>query len=271
MIFKDRTVRTNIVLFLLIFIILISVTVGNNLRNKQNTKKEEPNLSIKTESNIFKLDSITLYSSANAINNSDDQSKWNLNIYQYTDISIKLDNMVSMEELTNKNTVKKLYIDNIKFPSEPSLGKPSLYYKDPNKFGIATVNDEYLIKNSLNYKIITKNEDIDYSSPIYYTDCSNPITLSYINKDVVPDFTVENTDSTIIFDGSLLRDSSVLLSTISSTVSFTIHIVNYLDEEFTCDVVFEIPLEDNLKDIYSGSYTKELTKFHSNKFYKIGE
>ncbi len=269
MLFKDKKMKYTIIIFIIIFIVLIGLFIGNNIKkNKTNTKKE-PTLSIKTESNIFKIDSILLYSSANAINNSQsDSNKWNLDIYQYTDISININNMVSYKELTNKNTVKKIYIDNFKLQSEPSRGTPKFYYKNPNDFGIANINDENLIEDSIEYKVTTTNDEIDFSKPTFYTDCSNPLTLSYVNKDINKNYVVQNNNSTVIFDGSLLRDSTVLLSTIESTVSFTVHIINYLDEEFTCEVRFDIPLKDDTTDIYSGSYTKEITKLHSSKFYK---
>lgn len=272
MLFEDKKMKITLIIFSLIFIILIGLFIGNNIRNKKLEQNKEPNLSIKTESNIFQIDSIFLYSSANAINNSESkENKWNLNIYQYTDISIKINNMVSYDELTNKNTVKKIYIDNFSYPSPPSKGNPVFYYKDPSNFGIANVNDEYLINDSIEYSIKTNNEDMDFTKPIFYTDCSNPLTLSYVNRDISPNYIIENNNSTITFDGNLLRDSSILLSSIASTVSFTIHIINYLDEEFTCEVAFDIPLKDDNIDIYSGSYTKELTKLNSSKFYKIGE
>ena len=91
MLLKDKKIRITLIIFFLIFIILIGLFIGNTIRNKKIEENKGPNLSIKTESNIFKIDSILLYSSANAINNSDSKSdSWNLNIYQYTDISIKI-------------------------------------------------------------------------------------------------------------------------------------------------------------------------------------
>lgn len=271
MLFKDKKMKYTIITFSIIFIILIGFFIGNNIRNnKNNSKKQESNLSIKTESNIFKINSILLYSSANAINNTDEQSKqWNLNIYQYTDIAINIDNMISYKELTNKNTVKKIYIDNFNLQSKPSRGNPKFYYKNPNDFGLAKINEDNSIKNSIEYTVTSSNDDIDFSKPTFYTDCSNPLTLSYVNKDINTNYVVQNNNSTVTFDGSLLRDSTVLLSTIETTVSFTVHIVNYLDEEFTCEVRFDIPLKDDNTDIYSGSYKKEITKLPSSKFYKI--
>ncbi|MBR3133020.1 MAG: hypothetical protein IKG42_02955 [Clostridia bacterium] len=270
MITKDKTLKISIIIFLFISIILIGITIGNNLKNKEEKKAEEPNLSIETESNIFKIDSVLLYSSANAENNSETQTEWNLSVYQYTDIAIKIDNMVSMDELTNKNTIKELYIDNFKITSEPSIGTPTFYYKDPTKFGVSNINDEYEIKKKLKYRIATENDDNDFTNPTFYTDCSNPITLSYVNKNVAPNLIINNNkDTTITFDGTLLRDSSTLLSKLNATISFKIHIINYLNEEFTCEVSLDIPLQDDVNNIYQGSYTKELTTLKTRKFYKL--
>lgn len=284
MIFKDKKAKVIIVIFLLLFIIQSGILIGNKIRKKNMEKKDETKLSIKTESNIFKLDSIYLYSSANAITSQlDEKNNITLNIYQYTDISIKIDNLQEnpkdentnqtqnettlKTELTTKNTVKEIYIDNFKLPYTPIKGTPCFYYKNPENFGKGELIKENKINDKINYTISTNN-DIDFEKPNFYTDCSNPLTLSYINENVYPDFKVDNNNTSISFDGSLLRDSSILLSQIEASVSFTIHIINYENEEFTCDVSFNIPLENNDEIIYSGSCSKEITKFRTNKFYK---
>ena len=58
-----------------------------------------------------------------------------LNICQYTDIAIYIDNTSSISDLTTQNTVKELWIDNIKITPNSDLGSQVLNYKNLNNFG----------------------------------------------------------------------------------------------------------------------------------------
>ena len=120
---QDKQMKTIIKIAIPIFIILIVFLIyitkeKNNLYAQYKNEEKKPTLSLTTDSNIFRVNSIVLYSSANALNNSETQEDyWDLNLYQYTDMAINIDNNVSINENTQKNTIKQLYIDNISFSS----------------------------------------------------------------------------------------------------------------------------------------------------------
>jgi len=197
------------------------------------------------------------------------QQYWNLNIYQYTDISLNINNHVNSDKLTSKNLVKKLYIDNVNFSTKPTLGNPNLFYKNPNSLGIGIVNDlDNKIEDKMDFSVISKNEDVDYKIPSFYADCSNPITLSYVNSNVYSSFILENNSGGITFDGTLLKKSNTLLSNIRVTVDFTIHLINANDEEYICNVSLPINLSDDNSTIYNGHYAKQLTDLDNYKFVK---
>ena len=82
---------------------------------------------------VFSIDKIYMYSSASATENKVNRPVWNLNLFEYTDIAIYI-NSKSNDSLSNENTIKSLYIHNIKFGS-PKLGEQNLYFKDINDFG----------------------------------------------------------------------------------------------------------------------------------------
>ena len=50
------------------------------------------------------------------------------------------------------------------------------------------------------------------------------------------------------------------LSSIKNEVSFTIHIINELNEDYSYQVVLQVPLQnaDANKTIYDGSYSEEI-------------
>lgn len=259
---------------ILIFIVLISILLFNILKNRQlsqEIEKKEPVLSLTTDSNIFKVSSVFLYSSANALNNAEMQSDyWDLNLYQYTDMAITIDNNVSIDGLTQKNTIKKMYIDNITYPSTPDIGEPHLYFQSMESLGIGNIDSEKSISDRLELSVLSSNNE-DTAQPCFYADCSNPILLSSINEKIVPNFTIRNTNSAITFDGSLLVDADILISDIEYSVAFSIHIINNLDEEYVCNLVVPIKLRDSsdIDTIYDGSYSVTLDNLASGKFYKL--
>ena len=262
----------------MIFIIIIGVIIYFNLINKTDdaSSKNNQNISQGSKSNedeetIFEIDNILLYSSANALNNSETQKDyWNLNIYQYTDMSISINNHVYSDKLTSKNLVSKLYIDNVNFSIKPTLGSPGLFYKNPNSLGMPVVDDlDNQITDRMDFTVNSVNSTVDYTKPSFYTDCSNPLTLSYVNSNVYSSLIIKNNASSVTFDGSLLQKSGTKLSNIQATVNFTIHIENALGEEYICDVEIPIPLEDESQSILDGHYVTELTNLEEYKFTRV--
>ena len=275
---RKKVITFRIVFGIVIFIIIIGVIIYFNLINKTDdaSSKNNQNISQGSKSNedeetIFEIDNILLYSSANALNNSETQKDyWNLNIYQYTDMSISINNHVYSDKLTSKNLVSKLYIDNVNFSVKPTLGSPGLFYKNPNSLGMPVVDDlDNQITDRMDFTVNSVNSTVDYTKPSFYTDCSNPLTLSYVNSNVYSSLIIKNNASSVTFDGSLLQKSGTKLSNIQATVNFTIHIENALGEEYICDVEIPIPLEDESQSILDGHYVAELTNLEEYKFTRV--
>lgn len=106
---------------------------------------------------------------------------------QYSDIAIYLDNTSTVYDMTSENTVKELYIDNVKITTGSDKGYQYINYKNALDFAkykeIAEPESE-----KIEYNIITnnnQNDNTDYSKPTFYSDCSNPITLEYMNQDII--------------------------------------------------------------------------------------
>ena len=93
---------------------------------------------------VFSIDEIYLYSSANAVENDETRPIWNLNLYQYTDIAITINNR-SEETLNYENSIKELYIDNISY-TPVEKGEQNLYFKDVNEFGKGNIAEERICK-----------------------------------------------------------------------------------------------------------------------------
>ena len=255
--FRHLIIIVFVILILMIGIILlyskmVNVMKGNNIKlNSQEIFSEE------NKNHIFKINKIMLYSSVDVVDKSEQETLQNLNLSQYTDIAIYIDNKNYKKELTEENTIKELYIDNIKITAISSNGEKILNYKNPYLYGkYRTLQNE---ENKIKFNILhTNDENIssEYDVPTFYTDCSNPITLGYINKNVVTDYYIRANDEAVSFDGSLLKKANIKLEVLNTQIDFCIHIKNNLDEEFVCNV----SIDDNLENDDGGLYTGYIMK-----------
>ena len=99
------------------------------------------------------------------------------------------------------------------------------------------------------YKYPKKN----FSNPILFNNSANPITLCYVNSDLVYDYTLPDDIVNISYNGKLLKQCNITLNSITCKLSFLVTIVNNLDETYTCPIVLNIPLSTEKSTIYDGN------------------
>lgn len=254
------------IVFLLYYNLVFSVVLARNT-----FANEMIELSDENENSIFNIQKILLYSNANAIDNSKDQSLKDMSICQYTDISIYIDNISTVSELTDENTIKQLYIDNIVATSSADMGTKIVNYKSPLDFGKYKTIEEPS-NNRIDFNIVntnSQNENNDYSNPTFYTDCSNPISLGYMNKDILTNYAVSQDANTISFNGKVLKEANINLEDINYTLSFKIHIVNNLNQKFVYNMKLDVGLDDTNGGIYNGYvYRGKTVSGNEYRFFK---
>lgn len=254
------------IVFLLYYNLVFSVVFARNAFANEMIEIADEN-----ENSIFNIQKVLLYSSANAVDYSEDQSLKDMSICQYTDISIFIDNTSSVTELTNENTIKQLYIDNIVATSNADVGTKILNYKNPLDFGKYKMieNPE---NNRIDFNIVntnSQNETNDYTNPTFYTDCSNPISLGYMNKDILTNYSVSQDANTVSFNGKVLQEANINLEDINYTLTFKIHIVNNSNQKFVYNMKLDINLNDNNGGIYNGYvYRGKTTTGNEYRFFK---
>lgn len=242
--------KKTIYIFVFVFLILLLLTLSNYVYTCFLNKLfvESSNEKIRE---IFTIDKIVFFSSCSAESNINSNTTTTINnLYQYTDIAIFINN--SDNDFSLENTLKAVSIKDLSFNTPSALGTPKLYYKSLNNFAKPDIVEDNLINSTLNFEISSKDE-IDYSKPTLFNNCANPITLSYVNTNIIDEYTIPNTS--ITYDGSLLKNCNVLLKDIECKLSFTIYIENNLGDKFRCPIYIDIPLEDSNTSIYNGSYT----------------
>lgn len=251
---NERLVFAILLITLFIVFILYYNFVFSEVLSRNSFANQMIEIADENENPIFSVQRILLYSSANAIDNSDDLSLKNMSISQYTDISIYIDNLATISELTDENTVRELYIDNISMKSNADIGTKFLNYKSPLNFG--KYEDINLPENNrIDFNIVntnSENENHDYSNPTFYTDCSNPISLGYLNKDILTNYSATQEVNTVSFNGKVLQEANVNLNDISYILSFRINIINNLGEKFVYNMSLNVNLNDDNGGIYNG-------------------
>lgn len=254
------------IIFLLYYNLVFSVVFARNAFANEMIEIADEN-----EDTIFNIQKILLYSSANAVDNSEDQSLKDMNISQFTDISIYIDNTSTISELTDENTVKQLYIDSIVATSNSDIGTKILNYKNPLNFGKYKAIDTPE-NNRIDFNIIntnSENETNDYTNPTFYTDCSNPISLGYMNKDILTNYSVSQDANMVSFNGKVLQEANIKLEDINYALTFKIHIVNNLNQKFVYQIKLDINLDDNNGGIYNGYvYRGKNTTGNEYRFFK---
>ena len=272
---NNRDKKVNIVskliftIFLTVILIAILIfTIKNYEINKQFAKEIESfaNLNNKTVFSIYKM---TLYSSGFATKNQENKPVWNLNIGQFTDISLKINNRSHENGVSYENTIKSLYIDNIKY-NNVTIGNQSLHYKYLGDFGKVTANESNKINDKLVYDVV-KSGEIDLTEPKIYANADNPIILEYVNSNLKTNEIISDTNTEVVYDGTLLKNTNIPLDKMKCTLSFTIHIINYYNQEYRATVYVDIPITNTINNttIYDGKLEKVLENTNLIRFFRI--
>ena len=239
--------------FFIVFFIIILIICFIFFRN-QNLDGKENKLS--NSNNQFVINNIHYYSNANAINNntSYQNPELNLNVYQYSDVEIYLDRLSS--DVTEKNYITNVSISDININSK----NQKLYYLTPLMFGNSDLNSNGIveIKDNLEYNVInttnSKNEQ-NYNIPIYFQDCSNPITLRLVNT-LMDNYKVSS-EQILLYNGSLIKELGIDLKKINTNIKFNLEVTTKDGEKRMKLIELNIPLENKDGSILDGDFEIE--------------
>ncbi len=262
----SKTIKAISCLSLLLIIFLaIYFYFIQNLFIKNNFEKEYLTMANLNAETIFSLNKIVLFSSATAEPNELNNSVWNLNISQYTDICIYLNNHSNNN--ISKNVIKNVYIDDIQI-SNPEYGTPYLYQKNIKDFGKCSFEENKIFSDRIDFNIIEAGTEINYANNEIYNNLSTPICIGFYNKNLKTDFL--NADYQIEYNGKILKRATIPPSSIDCNISFCIHIINELEEHYVCNVSYAIPFEEDGISIYENGYiTKEINNLENHQFLRI--
>ncbi len=274
-ILKYKKLLIPLIILSIFAIVLLIIVIFNYIPNfieKNKFENQVLKFANKNDKTTFSINEITLFSSCDVKNKLSGKSNFTIeNLFAYTDIAIFINKNSS--ESTLENTLKDVTLKNFSIDQAPQDGQAKLYYKSLNQFAKSLLPNQLenssenlqSIENELDFETLSK-ETTDFSNPILYNNCANPITLSYLIENIKTDYTILDTSTPITYNGSLLKRCAVPISNIESKISFEIYITNYKDEKFKSKVFITIPFKNDTNSIYDGNITiKQNTNF---VFYK---
>ena len=248
-----RLLTLIIAIVILIIIFKWYIKIINNYRNDRIFALESEKYGKEVNNPVFKIDKIMTYSDANIEDLSENQDLSRVNITQFTDFAIYIDNLVKNDELTEENTINNIYVNNIGISSTGDSGKKKFSSKSIDSLGkyipILESSKEVL------YDVVHKNDDKDKVdvSKSFYTDCSEPLIISYVNENIVQAVDASSSGEKLALDGSILKHLNIDLSQLNYKINFTINIENNLGENFACNCSLNVDLSlGEGQGIYSG-------------------
>lgn len=250
---KKKYIFYVVLILLILLLFFLSFLSIKSITQKSKITKAMQNALNVDLSSPFSVNKIVYFSSANAKSEINANSSFTIqDLCQYTDIAIFINNNADDGNFNAKNTLKSVSISNVSFNLKPSIGTPSLYFKNINDFASTNFDESKKIENNLDFEVSSEDE-IDYSKPILYNNCANPITLCYVNSGLKSGYTLTDNMSHISYDGTLLKRCGITLNSIACKLSFVINITNNLDEEYACPFILNIPLSTENSTVYDGS------------------
>ncbi len=229
-----------------IIVILMYKYIFNSIQSFNNSSNSYVSFYEKNNNSNFKISKSILYSSAYANNNINSSNKddWSIEIFQYTDIAIYI------KPKSDDFFVKKIWIDTLNLSTPPVIGKTNIFYENPTKFGTEFIQKDYPFNESMEFEIVNDTNEaneMQYNTPIFFSDCSIPLTLKYVNT-LSQNFNLKNS-YTLTQNGTILKNIITDTSVINTNFSFIIHLVDNNNSEYKAFFNISIPLKNFEKDI----------------------
>lgn len=223
----------NIIIIILLILIIIGAYIIANAKPEIELEKSEK----------IAINKIVCYTSANAVNSNENiKSDWEVDIYQYTDIAIYF------QKIRNIN-IETVYVDNIQITKKPVLGEANIYRKNLEDFAKSMLIDEVEDKIEFEVSLDGVND--------FQQNCTNPITISYINKNIKEKFLVKNNLQQLTFDETILKRALILPEEIEAQISFDINVTDTEQNKYKANIVLDIPI----RKLMDGQKTVEINKY----------
>lgn len=218
---KRKTIEINLgVLIVAIALTVIGITM---LKYHVEGEKEMP----------YVLKQMVLISTANGENKQNDNYKWDIDIYQNTDIYFDI---VRNTDYKSNESIKSITIQDIQVEQKGKY-KPFVYIPTKNEEKIFTYIPENIAGPNIEYTV-DKNKDVQNRK---ITSEGGIIALSFCIPNIG---TYTGNDDTMSYDGTLLNKIGINKQDISYNAKFSLIIETESNKKYKAEISLELPNED---------------------------
>lgn len=181
----------------------------------------------------YVLNQMLIISTANGTNTPEEEYKWNINIYQNTDIYFDIQRNNKYKSNENLKSVK---IDNIQITQKGKY-ETRVYMPSIDGEEVFNYTDENLAKEKIEYTI-DKNKNIKERK---ITSEGGIVALSFASLNIG---TYKGNDDKMSYDGTLLGKIGVTNEDIVSEVKFNLIIETESQKNYKAEINLTLPPED---------------------------
>lgn len=179
------------------------------------------------------LKKMVVISTANGTNTEKEINKWNIEIYQNTDIYFDIERN---EEHKSSENIKNIRIENIKINGSEKY-TPKAYMPSEGTEQMFNYTDENVIQKELIY-VVDKNKDTKNKK---ITTEGGIVAISFCNSNIA---NYQGTDEKISYDGTLLKKVGITIEEIKSQIQFDLILETETGKKYKAEINLEVPEED---------------------------
>ena len=179
------------------------------------------------------LKQMVIISTANGKNTTQTENKWNIEIYQNTDVYFEIER--NSEHKSNEN-IKNIKIQNIQIiGNEKNMPKAYMPSTDTEQMFNYTENN--IIQNDLIY-IVDKNKDIKNKK---ITTEGGIIAISFCIPNIA---NYIGNDDKISYDGTLLKKAGIIIEDIQANIKLDLILETETGKKYKAEISMNVPEED---------------------------
>lgn len=181
----------------------------------------------------YTLKQMVVISTANGQNIVSEENKWNIEIYQNTDIYFDIER--NQEHKSSEN-IKNIKIQNIQIKGN-SQNAPKAYMPSADTEQMFNYTENNIIQDELTYTVDkdkdTKNKKITTEGGIIAISFCTPNIANY-----------QGNDDKISYDGTLLKKAGITLEEIQANIKFDLILETESGKKYKAEINLDIPQED---------------------------
>ncbi len=187
----------------------------------------------------FKLSKIIIVSNAEGIENkTENELKWDFDIFQNNDVSFYIDSNTEDENLL----IKSVTIDNIQILKAPQKGEIKVYMPNSKAGRLYNYEDQYLVNDSLQYKGASQSSPTELE-----IGSKGGTTWICFNNMGIANYTSNEAKEEIRQDGTWLKKLQIEKEEIEFTVSFD-YTIETTKTKYKANITLDFPAGDISED-----------------------